>query len=196
MASGLFPAYVKVFYHSDRASHVATIPTREWIGTPGEFMPGEFLNWASTPVDADTMVEDLLDTFGPAFFTDAVDIDGYTIFHFPDEDSDPLPVFSKNYPITGSLVSASWYLAVETTYIWRTTNFGLFKLVTLDGPSGDSFEDSITWAASGVGLAVDTQITSLSNAWAGRDNGRPAQFLHYSRTLNDRALAKYGDSAL
>lgn len=196
MANSLFPAFVKIFYHSDVAQHVMTIPTKAWLGVPGDFTPGTFETWASGTIAGDDMVENLIDAMGAAMFTDAVDIDGYTIFHFPDADSDPVPVYSKSYPVTGSLVSATWYRAVQTTYMWRTSAFGLFKLVTLDGPSGDSYEDSLTWAGSSPGDTVHALIIGSANAWAGRDNGQPSVFLKYSRTLNDRALAKYGDTPL
>jgi len=192
MASTLFPAFFRIFYHSPRASHTMTIPTREWVGSPTGGVAGEFLNWNDVTIPADTMIEAFAALIAAGFWTDEVNLDSYTIYHFEAVENPPIPVFSAGLDIPGELVSASWIYAVETTYDFRTSNFGRFKLVALDGPSGDSFEDNNTWYVSGPGQAIADFVVDSDNAFAGRDNGQPLFPQPYSRTINDKLHRKYG----
>jgi hypothetical protein len=169
-----------------------TVPTRAWVGVPADGVPGNFTNWDEDAIAANVMIEDFADLIAAAFWNDQVTLDSYTIYHYPSEEADPVPVYQAALAVDGSLVSATWIYAVETTYDFRTTEFGIFKLVAIDGPSGDSFEDNPSWFVSGAGAAVANFVISSENAFSGRDNARPAFPQPYSRTINDRLHAKYG----
>lgn len=192
MANSLYPAFFRIFYHSDRASHVMTVPTREWVGDIDGGLPGEFLNWNDTTIPADTMIEDFAALIAAALWTNLVTLDSYTIYHFLTTTQPPVPVFEAPLDIPGELVSATWAYAVQTTYDWRTAAFGLFKIVSLDGPSGDSFEDNPSWYVAGAGAAMNSFIVDADNAFSGRDNTRPLFPQPYSRTINDKLHQKYG----
>lgn len=192
MASTLYPAFFRIFYHSPRASHTMSIPTREWQGNLAEGAPGEFVNWNDVGIPADTMIEDFAALIAAGFWTADVNLDSYTIYHFEAVNNPPIPVYSAGLDIPGELVSATWIYAVETTYDFRSALNNKLKLVALDGPSGDSFEDNPTWYVSGAGQAIADYVVSSSNAFATRANDQPLFPLPYSRTINDKLHRKYG----
>lgn len=191
-ANSLYPAFFRIFYHSPRASHIMTVPTREWEGSPTAGLPGNFINWGDVLIPADTMIEDLADLMAAALWTEDVTLDRYVIYSYPAVDADPQPVYGAALGIDGSVVSATWFYAVETTYDWLTTGFGRFKIVALDSPSGDSFEDQNAWFAAGAGAAFNAFVIDEDNALAGRDNEKPTFPQPASRTLNRRLHNKYG----
>src|SRR5258706_5114133 len=76
MANALGPYYVRINSHSPDAPHSMSIPTKNFtlgIGT------GLFDTWSGTPVDAITMVEDLVTLMLPYFGSDYV-FDNWTVF--------------------------------------------------------------------------------------------------------------------
>ena len=186
----LHPAFVTVDYSSPRGRHKQTIPTRQWVGS-GLGVPGEFVNWDDNGIAADGMIEDFIDDWAAGLLGDNSQIEGYTIYNFPDDISVPQPVFAKSYPVTGGAdVTGAWWEAVQRMYVMRTVGFGLFKLVLLDVPTSDQF-GRYTDVTPTEDLLL-ARLANTENAFSGRDGTRPASFKNLIIKINDRLRREYG----
>lgn len=191
MANSLFPAFVRIEYHSPYAPHTMTIPTTAWTGPPTSvFDSGEFEQWAAGSVEADVMINDLVDVLAP-LFTDDVIFDGYTIYTQGSPESDPLPVYSAALTQVGSNVSTEWFQAVQRTMVWRTVDFGIFKLSLMDAASDGTFARTGNFSTIAPFDDVHNEVTDTTNGWSGRDNARPNQALQMSLTLNEKLRREY-----
>lgn len=189
MTDGLQDSYVKIGYHSAFAVHSHTIPTRPLI-TTGLGDAGTIENWNGAPVAADTMVEALIDLFGPTVPSTTV-YDKYTLYTWNPTTKIFNPVFEKAYSVTGSAAGLTGQAkAVQGTISFRTLGFGLLKLVFLDRPYNNTWGNLLTAPADYA--TVIAEITDADNAWSGRDNTRPFNFTNVSISLNKRLRRKYG----
>jgi hypothetical protein len=134
---------------------------------------------------------DVLATIMPEATPAVIHYDYYTIFNFEDEDSLPVPVAEAALAQVGGFETPGWYKAVETTITYHTTGFGIFKLVLLDSASANNFDKLGPLDSVDFKTALDAEITVLTNAWAGRDNLRPANFTQVARTLNEKLRRSY-----
>lgn len=189
--NSLFPAYVLMQYTTAYGVHFMTIPTKTWIDNPSAGGAGEFENWNGDGIDADEMVNDLVDLFAP-FFLATTSFDLYTIYTLASAEATPQPRVAKQLTQVGSNVGTYWAKAVETTFMFRTDLFGVRRLVFLDAPAPASFDKISTFDTSPAAIAIRDQFADDSQAWSARDNGKPIILTQITYTLNEKLRKEYG----
>jgi len=190
MASSLSPAFVLINYHSEFAPHKQIIPTLNWFDETSSGGSGTFDSWTAGHIDADDMIKDLVNAMKGAM-PDTVTFDNYVIFTQASETANPVPVAAGTLAIDGTLSTPGWYKAVQGTFSWRTTAFGLFKLVLLDFASGNTFDKANSVPGSGALFDMNAEVVSDMKGWSGRDNGQPHGFISATETLNEKLRRAY-----
>lgn len=185
----LFPSHVQIRYHNDRAPHVMTIPTTQWLESPNVGGAGAYSQWDSGTIDALAMITDFVELLG-AIFPVETTFDDFTIYNWPTEDGPPQPVTGFTLGISGE-TGGSYVPATQSTWSFRTTGFHPFKLVLLDVEAPSAFTPQRQTDFSADQLAVITFLASQDHAFAGRDGNRPAQFIQATYTLNEKLRKAY-----
>lgn len=188
--NSLFPAFVKIDYHSPWGTHVMTIPTKGWNDDVSAGGKGTFDTWGGSPADADDMVKDLVNLLKPFYQPDHF-FDLYTIYTMASETAKPNPVASNSLGIEGTEASSNWSKAVQTTFTIRTDSFGIMRIVLLDAPNPASFDRIASFDASPEALALVTELGSLTKGWSGRDNAKPGTLVQIAYTLNEKLRREY-----
>lgn len=191
MANDLAPNYVQIRYQSSYGLHVMTLPTR--VYTPGATITdsGTFPRWSDDgATDAFDMIELMEQALQDGFHTTTTIIDA-TIFAKTAGVNDSTPVGFYENSMAGSNAGTEWRKATQMTLTFRTTLFGTAKIVTLDTPHA-GFDRFTPGAASAWVIALAAAYTANTAAWAGRDGGRPNQWLQGSVTLNEKLRRSYG----
>lgn len=189
MANSLFPSFVRLFYHTAFGQHVQTLPTLRWNTLYGTNGKGGYLNWLDAEIDAQDMVEAIVDELKD--FQPSTGIyDSYVIYDMFDETSTPVPVAAGDLAVAGTAATAD-VPASQTTMTMRTTAFGLSKLEWFDATPSTDFLPLRTLPGSGQPLDLFNVWTSTAWAWAGRDGFRPATFIQVSYTLNEALRKSY-----
>ncbi len=184
----LFPAFVKIDYHSAFGAHVMTLCTRE-LATTGIGDPGSYEAWDFSTIAADVMIENFIDLFAAAIPA-AMTVDAYTIYKVPTIGAPPQPVYTSPYVTVGSAAGLTGQAkAVQVTIGFKTELFGDARIVVLDRPVNGSFGSFTDPGAEFAALGAE--FMAATNAWAGRDNARPAALTNASITLNKRLRRKY-----
>lgn len=189
--NSLFPAFVQVGYHSAFGAHNMILPTLSWTNAASPGGAGEFNTWDASTVDADDMINDLIDLFVPFFKADT-SFDHYTIYTLANAEATPLPQAAKQLTQVGTNATTTWSKAVETTFMFRTNLFGLRRLVFLDAPSGGVFDKIDSFSTSPEAIAIRDQFADVTQAWSARDNGRPTILTQITYTLNEKLRKEYG----
>ena len=187
MPESTAPAFVKVNYHSALGTHVSIIPTLSWNAGADQ---GDFATHAGGITAADDMIQDLA-TAVSGILPDTASIDNYVIYSQPDPDDLPVPVASNAIGIAGLDATPGWWQAVQVTMTFRTSNFGVMKLVTLDAATNNDFSKTTVVPGSGVLFTVFGLLSDASLGWAGRDNGRPMNLISQTITLNEKLRRAY-----
>lgn len=187
MANSKAPAFFKCNYHSIYGAHVAVVPTLSWNAGAGS---GEFATHAGGVVDAETMIVDLYTALAGLAPVDTT-FDNYVIFDQPDPDDLPVPVASGDLSIVGIETTPGWNKATQATMTFRTTNFGVFKIVTLDCATNNLFDKTTVVGGAGVLFDVFTVVSDPANGFAGQDNGRPNNLISQTVTLNEKLRRAY-----
>lgn len=183
----LFPGFIRVYYHSQFAPHVQTIPTRQpAFATIGDVPT--YTAWDASSVSATVMMTAYLDALKALVVPD-ISIDSWTAFNVTAPGAEPQPVFAETYGHVGTATLTGWAAAVQRTYIWRTTAFGFFKLVVLDNPTDNSFNARTPFTSEEV--AVETALINSAHAFSGRDGFQPLIRLGVTVTLNEKLRANY-----
>lgn len=185
----LFPSFAKVAYHSAYAPHTQTIPTAQWLATPNVGGAGAYPQWDTGTIDAKAMWDAyvaLLQNVLP----DTVTVDDILIYNMPEETSDPQPVAALSYGVPG-LDTGNGTPAAEATFSFRSTDFGLFKLVLLDITPSENFVPLKYPALSLANRNLIDFIMDEDNAISARDNTRPFQFINCTYGINDALHRKY-----
>ena len=187
----LFPAFVRIQYHSAKAPHIATIPVKGYIGG-GAGDVGELENWDGGSFPSDDTIEDFIDLWA-TMVDNALTFDRWQLFTVPSPGAQPVWIFEGAHSVVGSAtITAGQTFAVQHTMTFRTDNNGLYKLVTLDRNSGGF------WGRSYVPSAIEQDvidfILSGLSFIAGRDNGRPVSFNRLTVSENDRLAREYHQS--
>jgi hypothetical protein len=189
MANSLFPAFVRMFYHTAFGQHVQTVPTLAWnpgLGTNGA---GGYFNWDDDPVDAVDMVTALATEL--ADFQPSTGIyDSAVIYTMFDEFSTPVPQAAFDLALAGTAVTAD-VPASQTTITVRTSAFGIAKLEWFDATPSTDFLPLRALPGSGQPLDLFNVWTDTAWAWAGRDGFRPATFMQVSYTLSEALRKQY-----
>lgn len=192
-AFNLFPSFVKIFYHSERGSHVMTRPTREWVGESWDSGGGDFPRWSDdTLISAPTMIKAFIDLLLP-LYTDTVIFDSYIIFNVVMVGGLPVP-----YPVFSELLTGKEgdvtdpveHLAWQKTYTMLTTDNHIAKLVLLDVPTGGQINKS--GSVTGAEASIVAAVMAATNAWAGRDDQRAVAFRSINNSVNKALERKYG----
>ena len=187
--NSLFPAFVKVDYHSVFGVHSMVLPTRTW-SPDGATVAGTFVDWDDNDTDADDMIQALVTLFLP-FFIATTTFDLYTIYTMAAAGAKPVPVASAELGLDGTSVSTTWAKAVQKTFTFRTDLFGILKLVFLDCPSGNNFDRVNAFGADAATLAILAALSADTNAWSARDNGKPDTVVQQATTLNEALRKTY-----
>jgi hypothetical protein len=191
MQNSLSPAFVRIDYTSIYGAHSMTLPSVD-VGTTtiGGDIYQFLLPIPLLPTTVSGAVEDFVDVIKP-FFIPSTIFNGYTLFTQATPEDTPVPVETNNLNIAGTGGDTTWEKAVQFTLTWRTTEFGVFKLVFLDAVSNNNF-DKITDADSDIGLDPVNEYVTASVSWLrGRDGGRPKTFLQAAKTLNEKLRRSY-----
>jgi hypothetical protein len=187
MANSKAPAFVKVNYHSIFGVHVGIVPTLAWNAGADQ---GEFATHNGSVCDANDMITALF-TILAGILPDTASYDNYVIYDQPDPDDLPVPVATGALAIAGLDSSPGWHQATQVTMTFRTTNFGVFKLVTLDAATNDSFAKTTVVPGSGVLFNALAEVSNEDLGWAGQDNGRPNNLISQTVTLNEKLRRAY-----
>lgn len=164
-----------------------TIPTKEYHpGTPS----GSFDQWSGGVIDADDMVNDIVDLLKP-FFPASTSFDFYEIFTKATATADSILNSSATLSQVGTSVLAGWSKAAEAIWSFKSSTNGIFKISLLDFDSGDGW-DKITFSGlAGDSLAFVNYMYDGNHGWAARDDGQPNSFLQLSFGLNKALRRKY-----
>jgi hypothetical protein len=190
MPNSLYPAFVVLDYTSAYAPHKMTIPTRAWTAPSGIFTYGSYPKWDDdSEIDALDMVNDFATVLAGAWKNTAT-ITTFTWYTMASPTARPLPQLATTVAIAGTNVSTAQDKARQHTITWRTTTFGISKIVVLDAPAADfdriADVTDVAWVED-----INDELTSVDKAWSGRDGGRPNTFLQVSVTLNERLRRAY-----
>jgi hypothetical protein len=189
MANGLNPAFVRLFYHTAFGIHTQTIPTLAWSGTYGTNGAGGYLNHLDNEIDAQDMILALVEELNDFMPSTAV-YDNAIIYTQATPTSEALPVRNVTLGEAGTGVGAD-VPASQTTMTLRTEDFGIFKLIWFDATPTTDFLPQRSLPVSGQPLDLFNVVTDPDWAWAGRDGGRPSQFIQVSYTLNEALRRQY-----
>jgi hypothetical protein len=181
-----YPGFVKIDYHSAYAPHSMEICHNGWNYSGGSPESGTFNAWDSSEIEADVMINALVDTLADFHLATTV-YDFYTIYTMEDEDADPVPVYANTLGVAGESTETEWAKAISTTFNIKTVSFADMKIVLLDTPSASGFDKILSFDASVAALDVMDQLTAETNAWSGRANSRPGTLKSITFNL-DQAL--------
>jgi hypothetical protein len=192
MANTLFPAFVKLEYTTTFAPHVAILPIRDTPIFDADPELTTVENWDGAQVPLSDMVIDLATAMAKYYTAD----DAFTLYSTwtmltPTSD----PVFQETLRldpiIVGTGTTIGWQKAVQSTHSFRTSLGGTSKLVCLDAGSFNAWDKQVDPTGSADLLAIIAAWTSNSNAFAGRDGGRPSTFMQLTKTLNEKLRRAY-----
>jgi hypothetical protein len=187
----LSPASVVIDYHSIYGAHKMTIPTLEWFAVGFVGALGGYAAWNATARDAETMVNELVDKI-KVFHLSTTHFDQATIYQQATPTSENIPRASVALTQVGAKGASNFAAAFSTTFNFKTSDNNDFRLVLLDAPLGTGGMASIFPADFDADvLAVETAVTVVSNAWAGRDDTHVNTLRKVTFDLNDSLQKKY-----
>lgn len=185
---GLFPSFVQVYYHSQYAPHVMTLPTLQW--SPGEDQ-GTFETWAAGSTGADGMISDFIDVWAE-LFTDDTEFDYYSIFNYPAEDELPEQVAFGTLATPGGQVAAAQNTkAVELTVTWACAGGFILKTVGLDAIAPANFNKIGVTGILALIPEIVANITGSGNGFASRAGTQPLFGKQIAYTLNEKLRRSY-----
>jgi len=190
MANSAAPTIILINSHSAFGFHKGQLNTLEWSPTPSVGGSGSIATHNAGSVDADEMINDLIDLFVP-FFPASNVWDNYVIFTYPTPEATPEPMASGTLGQIGTSATPGWTKAVQQTLTFRTDLFGVAKIVMLDADSQDSFDKTLVVPPASPLEALVNMFTDEDLGWAGRDNGRPDTYLSATKTLNEKLRREY-----
>jgi len=190
--NSLYPSFGVVTYVSEFGAHKMTVPTRQWIGpSPGHTYGSYIAHDTTTIVDAGDMWGDLIDDVA-VFGAPDIEFSSVTIYNMATPTAPRIPVVQIPLTQVGTSVATTQRKATQSTWNFRTTTFGIFKLVVLDFPVGSGFEKTLAGSFGAPDLAVIGALTDLTKAWSGRDGDAPANCHSKTYTLNEKLRRDYG----
>lgn len=185
--NSLAPAFVQFFYHSPFSQHVQTVPTKAYSPSSGEFT-----NWNGVGVDATDMITALMVQM-THFYPAGVLYDNARVFTQADANASPVLRMLVTFLADneGDFATPGESQAVEGTFSYLGDGGSKGRLVFLDCASGNNFAPQFTTGPSGILFDLLGIVSDLDNAWATRAGERPATFLQYSKTLNEKLRREY-----
>jgi len=189
----LFPAFFRFMYQSPDAIHTQTRTLSE-ITSSGAGDPGTVVAWNTSVVATDTMVEAYLDAW-LGYQSDDVETLSYIIYRVPSPLADPEPLWESAYANPGGIVALTGRRAgVQHTMLFRTANFGLMKVVSLDRASGGVLGYSSPLSTEEA--TFRDYVLGETHALTGHDDGQPVSFKNLIITMNDRLMRSYGNNSV
>jgi hypothetical protein len=190
--NSLYPAFVRLDYHSIWGAHVAIIPTRQWFPTSITGVLGSFENWASVPIDAEVMINELVDVLVPFHLTTTI-FDTATVYTMASPTAPAIPQNAAALGQVGTTTNTSHAKATQNCFVFRSTTNGKLKIYLLDAPTiGGAFAKVLPGAWNSVMLDLFTTLALPNNAWAARDGGKPNNAMSCTSTLNEKLRKEYG----
>lgn len=191
MANDIAPSFVQIRYQSSYGLHTQSLPTRAYEAE-ADNAPGTFNRWSDgNAISVTDMMDAYIAALRAGFHTSTTIID-YTVFNKSEgEGNNPIPVFFDEVGLAGTNAATDWRKATQMTLTFRSGNFGVAKLVTLDTPHG-GFDRFVPGAAAAWVSTLATLYMNPVWAFAARDNSRPSQWLQGTVTLNERLRRAYG----
>lgn len=190
--NSLYPSFGVVDYVSADGAHKMTVPTLAWSTLRGTGGYGGYLaHDGVTEVDAEVMWTDLI-TDVAEFALPTLTFNNVTIYTMATPDASRIPATQIPLAIDGTSTATTQAKATQSTWNFRTTTFGIFKLVLLDSPVGGGFAKTLPGTFGADDLAVIGGLTDLTKAWAGRDGSPPANCHSKTYTLNEKLRREYG----
>lgn len=184
---GLFPSFVKIFYTSAYAPHVMTLPTRQWVGTPGT--PGSYEAWDLSSVAADVMIEALITAMLPNNLATTTFV-SYEIYDVPELEEPPVWKYGKYVAgQVGTLVNTGWAKSNQYTMTFKCADGNLLKVVNIDTPVGNTWGNVVGLSARDENISIE--ILKATNAWQGRQGAQPVAFSNITISQNKRLRRKY-----
>jgi hypothetical protein len=189
--NSLSPASVEINYHTAFAAHKMTIPTKEWLSTSITGTLGSYEDWAGGNVDAEQMVNDLVDKLA-VLVPSTTHFDSATIYTMATSTSPLIPRATAALTQVGSSGATAISEAISCTFNFKTLGNHNAKLVLLDFPLGSNgFNKLLPAGFSADVIAVETQMRATLNAWAGRDDTQIAGLRTLTFDLNDKLQKAY-----
>lgn len=189
--NSLSPSSVVISYTTLYGAHKMTIPTTQWFVTSITGNLGSYAAHDTTPVDAETMVRDLLAKL-KVFALATTEFAEVTAYTQATPTAPNIPRATVPLGIVGTSGSSDPSQAVSYTFNFKTSLNGDAKLVLLDAPIGSTWFRSLLPASFDAGvLALETEFCLSSNAWTGRDDGQPSVLRKVSFDLNDKLQKAY-----
>jgi len=189
MVNSLYPAFVELDYITPFGAHTMTRPTLAWTGTPFVSI-GTFATHAGGTIAANTMIAAFMAACLPVLTDDSAFV-AYRIKTMASPTAPAILVWADSFtPIVGTSTAVGYAEAAQRTYSFYTTGAGQAKVVILDQPNNNSW-GTVTSISGGADEDIETELTSNTNGWAGRDTQRPIAFKSLTHTLNEALRRAY-----
>lgn len=187
----LFPTAVILDYHTLSAPHKMTIPLNLWSAISEGHPQGTLTNWEDDQVDVGEVMDGLITLLLP-FFPDTATFTQYTIYTYTDEFAPARPRAAAALTDQDGL-SGAGTPACQATYNFKTTEFGVFKLVMLDVVPGSNFQPVTAFPSPAFDdhIALAAYLTDPVNPFRGRDNAKIDRLIRVTYTLNERLRREY-----
>lgn len=183
------PVYVKIEYSSAFGPHTMIRAIKDAWVTGADL--GTVVPWSGgAAIAVKTMVTDLLDKI-KVLYPSSVTFNGATLYTQPDPDVPATPQLTTTLAVAGTSVGTSWGKAVELSLTFRDTAFNLARLVLLDCPTGNDFDQKIYGDLDSGVQDVVNEFMSTSKAWASARGNRPSTFIKQTATLNEKLRRAY-----
>jgi hypothetical protein len=186
-----YPSFMKLFYHSEFAPHVMTMPHRTWSPPGGGSDFGFFTPWVGANIDAEVEIDGLVNLLKAVYDAD-VSFDRWEIWTKASPTDIPVLVANKPISVTGTAVATGWNEAVQVTVSIRcSADNSLFRIVLLDVFTDNFFGKEYDISGSAALQAVFNYVTNDTNAFQSRAGSQPNILRSATTTLNERLRREY-----
>lgn len=186
-----YPSFVKIFYHSEFAPHVMTLPARTWVAPATGHTSGFFEPWVGANIDADTMIMDFINQAALVYDPD-VAFDRYEIWTKATPTGIPTLRVVVPIAVTGSAAAVGWNEAVQVTVTTRSlTDNSMLRLVLLDVFTDNFFGKEFDISGSAALQTLVDQLLADANAWQTRKGSQATIIRSATTTLNNRLRREY-----
>jgi len=182
-----YQSFVIIDYVSPFAPHKMKIPTKQYSNS-AFIDPGTFETWDGMGEAGDSMVEDMITALADCMPPN-VTYAGYTIYKKSSPTDLGVPAFSKSLSVIGTSANTGWQEAVQQTFVFRTTGYGIAKLILLDAKTDGLFGRYTT--ISGAYAALAAVFQNPARGWSGRDALQPAVFKLTTSNINEKLRREY-----
>jgi len=184
------PAFIVADYHTLYAPHKQQFCLRDWFPASSGHPMGTATAADGSIVDVKDCCDDLLGVM--------------SVFALPDSVWDLVTVFTQALAVGPAFPQASYVptqvgtsaggaprKATEITYIMRTTDFNIVKMVLLDTPVSANFEEKLPGAFSSADNAFLTEFGAVNRPWVGQDGAKPNTAVRITYNLNQKLRKAY-----